>query len=69
MVGLVVGSALWAVLALIGTAWLVVTIVAGPRRLPGPVDVVRWFLTCWLGRALALAAWAGAGWHLFCQRP
>jgi hypothetical protein len=69
MVGLVLGGAVWVALALLGSAWLVVTIVAGPGRLPGPVDVVRWFLTCWLGRVLALAAWAGAGWHLFCQRP
>jgi hypothetical protein len=65
----VVGAAVWAVLAGAFLLWLAVTFIAGPRRLPGIVDVVRWFLQCWLGRSLALAAWAGAGWHLFCQRP
>jgi len=38
-------------------------------RLPGPIALIRWFAQSWLGRALALCAWAGAGWHLFCQRP
>ncbi len=67
--GVVVGAVVWAVLAGLVVLWLAVTTVAGPRRLPGLVDVVRFFLGSWLGRALTLAAWGGAGWHLFCQRP
>lgn len=67
--GVVVGAVVWAVLAGLVVLWLAITTVAGPRRLPGLVDVVRFFLRSWLGRALALAAWGGAGWHLFCQRP
>jgi hypothetical protein len=63
------GAGVWTGLAVAGVAWLAITLIAGPRRLPGVVDVVRWFLRCWLGRVLTLAAWAGAGWHLFCQRP
>jgi len=64
-----VGAVVWTILAGVVAAWLLTTVSAGPRRLPGIVDVVRWFLRSWLGRVLALAAWAGAGWHLFCQRP
>jgi hypothetical protein len=64
-----VGAAVWAVLGGVVVVWLLVTAAAGPQRLPGLVDVVRFFLRSWLGRLLALAAWAGAGWHLFCQRP
>jgi hypothetical protein len=65
----VTGEGVWIVIGGALLAWLAVTLLAGPRRLPGVVDVVRWFLQCWLGRALALAGWAAAGWHLFCQRP
>jgi hypothetical protein len=65
----VVGGVVWAVVAAAVVGWLVLTQLAGPRRLPGVADVVRWFLRCWLGRLLLLAAWAGAGWHVFCQRP
>jgi hypothetical protein len=63
------GTVVWSVLALAVVAWTVSTLLAGPSRLPGPVDVVRWFLRSWLGRSLALVGWAVAGWHLFCQRP
>jgi len=66
---LVTGAAVWSGLAAALVAWLVVTTAVGPRRLPGILDVVRWFLQSWLGRFLVLAAWAGAGWHIFCQRP
>ncbi|MHB8219974.1 MAG: hypothetical protein ACYDHU_06585 [Acidimicrobiales bacterium] len=69
MTAVVIGAAVWIVIATALAAWFVVTAVAGSRRLPNLADVVRWFLQCWLGRALILAAWAGAGWHLFCQRP
>jgi hypothetical protein len=66
---LVVGAVVWAVIATAVVAWVIATAVVGSGRLPGLVDVVRWFLSCWLGRFLLIAAWAGAGWHLFCQRP
>ncbi len=69
MSAVVVGGVVWAVLAAAVVGWLVFTQVAGGRRLPGVSDVVRWFLRCWLGRLLLLAGWAGAGWHVFCQRP
>jgi hypothetical protein len=63
------GTVVWAVIAAVVVAWLAVTQLAGAGRLPGAVDVVRWFLRCWLGRLFLVAAWAGAGWHVFCQRP
>ena len=69
MSAVVVGDVVWAVLAAAAVGWLVCTQLVGPARLPGVADVVRWFLRCWTGRLLLLAAWAGAGWHLFCQRP
>jgi hypothetical protein len=54
----------------IGTALLAWTVVSAvSANLPGPIALVRWFAQSWLGRVLALCAWAGAGWHLFCQRP
>jgi hypothetical protein len=48
-------------------AWSLLS--ASRRAIPGPIAAIRWFAQSWLGRALALCAWAGAGWHLFCQRP
>lgn len=69
LAAVVAGDVVWAVLAAAVVAWLVCTQVAGPRRLPGITVVLAWWLRCWLGRFLLLAAWAGAGWHLFCQRP
>lgn len=63
------GTVVWSVIAFVAVVWFVVTQAAGPRRLPGIVDVVRFFLRSWLGRFLALAMWGYAGWHLFCQRP
>jgi hypothetical protein len=65
----VAGGIVWAMVAVGLVGWLVVTQVAGRRRLPTVASVGRWFLQCWLGRFLLIAAWAGAGWHLFCQRP
>lgn len=56
-VGLGAAVALWGTFSALG------------RGIPGPVAVIRWFAQSWLGRALTLCAWAGAGWHLFCQRP
>jgi hypothetical protein len=54
----------------IGSALVIWAVLSGvSARLPGPIALIRWFAQSWLGRALALCAWAGAGWHLFCQRP
>lgn len=61
------GTAVWAMIAAAWVAWLVVTRVLRP--LPGIERVVRAFLGSWLGRGIAIAAWAEAGWHLFGQRP
>jgi hypothetical protein len=63
------GDVVWAVLAAALVAMVVTSLVLGPSRMPGIAQVAGWFLRSWLGRILALAAWAGAGWHLFCQRP
>jgi hypothetical protein len=68
-VGMVLGDAVWLTIGGLTLAWLAVTVAAGPRRLPGVVDVVRWFLQSWPGRLAALTGWAVAGWHLFLQRP
>lgn len=69
VVAVVAGNVVWAVLAGALVAWVVVTQVVGDPRLPPITSVLAWWLRCWLGRLLLLAAWAGAGWHLFCQRP
>lgn len=61
------GAVVWTV---IGAGWLAWTgLTTAVDRLPGPASVVRAFLGSWTGRLIALAAWGGAGWHLFCQRP
>lgn len=65
----VAGDVVWAVLAGVLVAWVVVTEVVRDPRCPRITAVLSWWLRCWLGRLLLLAAWAGAGWHLFCQRP
>lgn len=62
-----VGLAVWTATGAVWVGWLVVTGLARP--LPGIERVVRGVLQSWLGRLLALAAWAEAGWHLFGQRP
>ena len=69
MTAVVTGDVVWAVVAGALVTWVVVTEVAGPRRLPTAAGVARWFLQCWVGRFLLLAAWAEIGWHVFCQRP
>jgi hypothetical protein len=61
------GLAVWIGIGSALLAWAVVSGVIA--TLPGPIAVIGWFARSWLGRALALCAWAGAGWHLFCQRP
>lgn len=69
MTAIVTGAVVWAVIATAVVVWFVVTALSRSRHLPNLADVLRWFLQCWLGRLLILAAWAGAGWHVFCQRP
>jgi hypothetical protein len=61
------GAVIW---VLLGTALVAWGALSGWRRdLPGPIAALGWFAQSWLGRGLALCAWGGAGWHLFCQRP
>ncbi len=61
------GAALWWIIGAALVAWGVCS--ACSPRLPGVLAIPRWFAGSWLGRVLALCAWGGAGWHLFCQRP
>lgn len=61
------GAAVWTAVGSAWLVWLVATRLARP--LPGIETVVRLFLRSWLGRMIAIAAWAEAGWHLFGQRP
>jgi hypothetical protein len=61
------GAIVWVVLGAAVVCWG--TLSALVERLPGPIALVRFFTRSWLGRVLALCAWGGAGWHLFCQRP
>ena len=62
-----VGDVVWAV---IGAAWVVwLALTAARPALAGIVRLVRALVGSWLGRFVALAAWGGAGWHLFCQHP
>jgi hypothetical protein len=65
---IVPGAIVWLALAGSTVAWLVAVALSG-GRLVGPRRVVRWFLGSWLSRGMILAAWAAAGWHIFCQRP
>jgi hypothetical protein len=62
-----VGAGVWVAIGAAWVVWLVVTRLVRP--LPGIERVVRAFLGSWLGRGIALAVWAEAGWHLFGQRP
>lgn len=62
-----VGAIVWVAIGASWVVWFVVTRIVTP--LPGIETVVHAFLGSWLGRMIALAAWAEAGWHLFGQRP
>jgi hypothetical protein len=62
-----IGAVVWAVIGSGWVVWILVTRLVRP--LPGVDAVVHAFLGSWLGRFIALAAWAEAGWHLFGQRP
>jgi len=64
----VLGASVWLGIASAAGAWIVALVVwrgvlIGPRR------ALRWLLSAWVPRLAVLAAWAGAGWHVFCQRP
>ena len=61
------GGYVWIGIGAALAIWIVAS--ALRRDIPGPIAFVRWFAQSGLGRTLALCAWAGAGWHLFCQRP
>ncbi len=61
------GAIVWWVLAACLALWSAISALRPDT--PGPVAIPRWFARSWLGRVLALCAWGGAGWHLFCQRP
>ena len=61
------GAVVWVVLGAAVVVWGAVSFLR--PGLPGPVALPRFFAQSWLGRVLALCAWGGAGWHLFCQRP
>ena len=63
------GANVWLAMAIGASAWLLVTFVAGPKRLPGLLDVLGAFLGCWAGRIFMLALWSEAGWHLFTEHP
>lgn len=69
MLAVVLGAAVWAVIGAMTVAWLLVTLLERRGRLPGVVDVGRFFMTSFGGRLVVVAAWAEVGWHLFTQRP
>ncbi|MHB1972735.1 MAG: hypothetical protein ACYCR4_00380 [Acidimicrobiales bacterium] len=62
------GGALWLLLASAFVLWIVRTGTSRCRLVSLPALLRSWLGT-WAGRALLLAAWAEAGWHLLCQRP
>jgi hypothetical protein len=65
--GLSTGELVWTALGALLTIWTSITFFHS--RLVTVIEIVRWFLRCWVGRALLLLAWGEAGWHLFCQHP
>jgi hypothetical protein len=65
---IVPGSVVWSTLAIGAVIWLGVLLLAS-GKLVGPRKVLRWLLASWPSRSMMLAAWAVAGWHIFCQRP
>lgn len=62
------GSAVWLGLFVLLGIWLAVT-ARHRRSMPTIVDVVRWSLASWAGRALLLGCWAEVGFHVLTQRP
>jgi hypothetical protein len=68
MSAVVPGTVVWVALAASVVVWFGI-LALSDGRLVGPRRVLRWFLGSWLSRAMVLAAWGAAGWHIFCQRP
>jgi hypothetical protein len=67
---IVPGTVVWSVLAGIGVVWLAVLALSSRSgALLSPRRLARWLLGSWLSRGIIIAAWAAAGWHMFCQRP
>lgn len=62
-----IGAIVWTIIGAAWVVWLVWSTLWA--RAPSIGRLVRSLLGSWLGRFVALAAWAGAGWHLFCQHP
>ncbi len=62
------GSVVWLALVAGVVAWLAVLALV-PGTFVGPRRVIHWLLSSWPPRLVVLAAWAAAGWHIFCQRP
>jgi hypothetical protein len=62
------GSVVWLALAAGIVTWLAL-LALKPGAFLGPRRLLRWILTSWLPRILAIVAWGAAGWHVFCQRP
>jgi hypothetical protein len=69
VLALVRGAEVWVAIGCALAIFLLLTTLAGARRLPGVVDLFRFFLRCWSGRLFLLVLWSEAGWHLFTQRP
>lgn len=63
------GAAVWLALATALGGWLLASSLLGRRGAPTIVDLVHWWLDCWLGRVVLLGAWAVVGYHVFTQRP
>ncbi|MGH9044830.1 MAG: DUF6186 family protein [Acidimicrobiales bacterium] len=61
------GYLVWIAIGAWAVAWSVLSALRAGS--PGPGSVLRWLTTSRITRFLTLCAWAGAGWHLFCQRP
>jgi hypothetical protein len=61
------GEIVWSAIAGFWVLWVLAARLH--FSLLGPLQIFRWLLLSKLGRALCVVAWAGAGWHLFCQRP
>jgi hypothetical protein len=63
------GAAVWLVIGVLALVLGIVTTTVPSVRAASPQRVLGRFLACWAGRAVLLALWAEAGFHLLCQRP
>jgi hypothetical protein len=62
-----IGALVWLIIGAALLIWLLVTSLI--RSSLSVVNVFDWLIRSPLGRVVAFAGWAVAGWHLFCQRP